>query len=113
MAKKKDDNILDMPPLETLNVDNVEYRTTLTKKYRNREKYKPNDPKMILAFIPGTIVDIFVKKGKKVVEDDKLMDLEAMKMINKVAAPMDGKVKKVYVKKGELVSKNQLLLELE
>jgi len=113
MAKSKNDNTKEGAPMEVLNIDNVEYRTTLTKKYRNREKYQPLDPKKILAFIPGTIVDVFVRKGKKVAEGDKLMNLEAMKMVNEVAAPFDGKVKKVYVKKGDLVSKNQLLLELE
>ena len=113
MAKSKDENTREEASMEVLNIDNVEYRTTLTKKYRDRVKYQPLDPKKIVAFIPGTIVDVFVKKGKKVAEGDKLMNLEAMKMVNEVAAPFDGKVKKVYVKKGDLVSKNQLLIELE
>jgi len=113
MAKSKNDNTKEGAPMEVLNIDNVEYRTTLTKKYRNREKYQPLDPKKILAFIPGTIVDVFVRKGKKVAEGDKLMNLEAMKMVNEVAASFNGKVKKVYVKKGDLVAKNQLLIELE
>jgi biotin carboxyl carrier protein len=113
MAKKKDDNKKEMPSLEILNVDNVEYKTTLTKKFRNREKYKPVDPKKITAFIPGTIVGILTKKGKKVTTDDKLLELEAMKMVNIVTASIDGKIKKIHVKKGELVTKNQLLIELE
>ncbi len=113
MAKSKDDNIKEETPMEVLNIDNIEYKTTLTKKFREREKYQPHDPKKILAFIPGTIVEIFVKKDKKVEAGDKLMALEAMKMVNEVVAPIDGKVKKIYIKKGALVAKNQLLLELE
>lgn len=114
MAKSLDNNIKEeTSPMEVLNIDNIEYKTTLTKKFREREKYQPQDPRKILAFIPGTIVEIFVKKGKKVEAGDKLMALEAMKMVNEVAAPVDGKVKKIYIKKGILVAKNQLLLELE
>jgi len=114
MAKSLDNNIKEeTSPMEVLNIDNIEYKTTLTKKFREREKYQPQDPRKILAFIPGTIVEIFVKKGKKVEAGDKLMALEAMKMVNEVVAPVDGKVKKIYIKKGILVAKNQLLLELE
>jgi len=99
--------------LEILKVDDVAYSTRLTKKFREREKYKPKDPKKIVAFIPGTIAEIYVKKGSKVSYNDKMLGLEAMKMINEVLAPFDAVVKKIYVKKGDIVTKNQLLLELE
>ena len=113
MAKKRDVNSIDEYQLEVLKVDNVEYKTLLTNKYKDRVKYQPNNPKKITAFIPGTIVGIFVKKGKKIVYNDKLIALEAMKMVNEVHAPMDGIIKKIYVKNGDIVSKNQLLIELE
>ncbi len=101
------------PPMDILKVDDVAYKTLLTKKYKARKKYEPTDPKKVVAFIPGTIVGVSVKKGSKVKANDKLIALEAMKMVNQVATPMDGKVKKVYVKVGDIVAKNQLLLELE
>ncbi len=113
MAKRTNNKKTAEPKYDILKVDDVEYKTTLTKKFRNRVMYQPNDPKKILAFIPGTIVEVFTKKGKKVSEMDKLLSLEAMKMVNEVTSPMDGVVKKVYVKKGEIVTKNQLLIELE
>lgn len=113
MAKKKDENMEVTSPMEILKIDDVAYSTRLTKKFRERKKYQPNDPKKVIAFIPGTIAAIFVKKGSKVVYHDKMLGLEAMKMINEVLAPMDGIVKKIHVKKGDIVSKNQLLLELE
>ncbi|RLD86563.1 MAG: acetyl-CoA carboxylase biotin carboxyl carrier protein subunit [Bacteroidetes bacterium] len=99
--------------MEILKVDDVAYTTLLTKKFRERKKYEPNDPKKVTAFIPGTIVGVSIKKGSKVNANDKLIALEAMKMVNQVATPMDGVVKKVYVKVGDIVAKNQLLLELE
>ena len=114
MAKKKDEKKERIsPPMEVLKVDDVAYITLLTKKFRARKKYEPNDPKKVVAFIPGTIVGISIKKGSKVSANDKLIALEAMKMVNQVAAPMDGVVKKVHVKVGDIVAKNQLLLELE
>ena len=113
MAKKTNNKKMVDPKYVILKVDDVEYKTTLTKKFRDRVKYKPNDPKKILAFIPGTIVEVFTRKGKKVSEMDKLLSLEAMKMVNEVTSPMDGVVKKVHVKKGDIVTKNQLLIELE
>ena len=111
--KKKEDSKKDISSMEFLIVDNVKYKTTLTKKFRERVKYQPDDPKKILAFIPGTIVSILTKKGKKIVPEDKLIELEAMKMVNVVTSSIDGVVKKIYVKEGDLVTKNQLLLELE
>ncbi len=113
MAKKRAEKQKPVSPMEILKVDNVSYTTLLTKKFRERKMYQPNDPKKITAFIPGNIVGITVKKGSKVSMNDKIVALEAMKMINQVVAPMDGVVKKVYVKVGDIVSKNQLLIELE
>jgi biotin carboxyl carrier protein len=97
----------------SLNVDGIKYRTYLTDKFKTRKKYEDKDPHKILAFIPGTIVDILTKKGKKVSEGDILLVLEAMKMRNAVVAPHDGVVKKIYVKEMDIVSKNQLMIEME
>jgi biotin carboxyl carrier protein len=98
---------------ETLVIDDCHYKTTLTKKFKKRKNYEPKNPKMVTAFIPGTIKDIYVSEGTEVNEKDKLLDLEAMKMVNSVIAPMAGKVKKVWVKMGESVTRDQLLVELE
>ena len=43
---------------------------------------------------------------------DTLMILEAMKMRNRIKAPMDGKVKVVRVAVGEKVTKGQVLIEI-
>ncbi len=93
-------------------IDNTEYRTTLSPKYINRKAYKPKDPKKLLAFMPGNIEEIFIKKNDLVKMGDKLLVLEAMKMKNEILSPFDGKVKQVFVNKDEKVVKNQLLIEL-
>ncbi len=98
---------------EILNVDSIEYKTTLTKKFLNRKVFKDLEREKITAFISGTVRKVYVKKGKKVKEGDKLLILEAMKMRNLINSPMQGRIKKVYVEKDERVAKNQLLIEIE
>jgi biotin carboxyl carrier protein len=101
---------LDTEVFQTLMIEDVKYKTRLTKKFLSRKPYEPIDPKKILAFIPGTIKKIYFTKGKKVKEGDKLVDLEAMKMLNSIFAPDNGTIAEIYVKEGDLVSKNHLLM---
>ncbi len=98
---------------ENLRIGDTIYRTKITDSFKARKKYSTPDPRKLLAFIPGTIAEILVKKGQKVKEGEILMLLEAMKMKNHVKAPFDGKVKVIYVKKGQIVTKNLVILELE
>jgi biotin carboxyl carrier protein len=100
-------------PWEILYVQDTRYKTLLTKKFRERKHYEPANPKLLLAFIPGTIQSVFVKPGQKVKKGDKLVGLEAMKMINEILAPFNGVVAKVNVKVGERVPKNEVLVELK
>jgi biotin carboxyl carrier protein len=96
-----------------LNIDTSLYQTRISSKFGNRKPYKPADPKIILSFIPGTVLDILIEPGQKVIKGDDLMILDAMKMQNKLKCNMDGKVKSIAVKKGDKVSKGTVLLELE
>ena len=96
--------------LRSILIDNVRYRTTFTKKYNERKAYKPDDPKVIKAFIPGTIIKVHVRRRNRVSQNDELLVLEAMKMRNIVLAPMDGVIKEVLVKEGESVAKNAVLI---
>jgi biotin carboxyl carrier protein len=98
---------------EFLNINNTFYSTRLSTKFKNRKKYKPADPAIILSFIPGTILEIFVRAGQPVRKGDLLMILDAMKMQNRLKCHMDGIVKSIAVKPGERVSKGTVLLELE
>jgi biotin carboxyl carrier protein len=65
----------------------------------------------IKAPMPGLIIDLKVKEGDHVKQNDPLLILEAMKMENIIKAPGDGVVKIVKVKKGNSVEKNQVLIE--
>jgi biotin carboxyl carrier protein len=119
--KSKSLNLKDIKPEETpeniesevfqtLTIEDVKYKTRLTKKYLNRKPYEPVNPKQVLSFIPGTIKKIYTSKGKKVKTGEKLVDLEAMKMLNTIFAHNNGTVAEILVKEGDLVSKNKLLI---
>lgn len=98
--------------MKTLNVEFFKYRTKLTKKFENRQAYQEKDPKLVQAFIPGTIKKISVKEGDEVKKGDLLLILEAMKMKNRILSPMDGVIKTIHVKTGIIVPKNEVLIEL-
>jgi biotin carboxyl carrier protein len=99
--------------LKFLNIDTSMYKTRISKKFENRKKYLPPDPKKILSFIPGTVLDIMVKEGQSVEKGDEMMILEAMKMQNKLKSTGAGRISKIHVSKGDKVSKGTLLIELE
>jgi biotin carboxyl carrier protein len=99
--------------LQNFSYDGVEVKTLFTRKFANRKPYEAPDPRKVSAFIPGTIIEVFVKEKAKVKKGDQLVSLQAMKMNNNLIAPIDGVVKKVHVKKGDVVVKNQLLVELK
>lgn len=98
--------------LGTLNINSIIYKTRLSKKFIERKLYKPPDPKVIVSFIPGTVLDILVAEGQRVEPGDELMVLDAMKMQNKLKSATGGEVKKIHVAKGDKVSKGSLLIEL-
>lgn len=98
---------------QTLLIEDVKYKTRLTKKFLNRKPYVPADPKKVLSFIPGTIKKIYTAKGKRVKAGEKLIDLEAMKMVNTIFAETNCVIEDVYVKEGDMVPKNLLLLSLK
>ena len=98
---------------ENLRIGDTIYRTKVPDSFKTRVKYEVPNPRKLLAFIPGTIAEIRIKKGQKVKEGEILMLLEAMKMKNHVKAPFDGIVKSISVKVGQVVSKNFMMAELE
>lgn len=67
----------------------------------------------IKAPMPGLILDVMVKEGQEVKEDDALLILEAMKMENVIVSQRGGVIKTVAVAKGEAVDRNHLLIEFE
>jgi biotin carboxyl carrier protein len=96
-----------------LNINSSLYKTRISNKFKNREPYKPKDPKIILSFIPGIVLDILVLKGQNVKKGEDLMILDAMKMQNRLKCNMDGVIRSIEVKKGANVAKGTVLIVLE
>lgn len=99
--------------LETFMLNGVEYKTRLTSKWINREKWEEPNPCLLSSHIPGTIMEIEVKEGQTVNEGDTLLILQAMKMNNKLSAPFAGKIKKINVNVGDKIPKGTLMIEME
>lgn len=99
--------------LDKIIVDDTAYETKLTLKYLRRKPYNAADPKKVCAFIPGIITKVNVYEAQKVYKGQSLLILEAMKMMNDVTCPIDGRIKSIYVKPSQMVIKGQLLVELE
>ena len=67
----------------------------------------------VKAPMPGKILEVLVKVGDQVKEDDEVIMLEAMKMENPIYAPADGTVKEIKVKPGETIEGGQTLVVLD
>ena len=67
----------------------------------------------IKAPMPGLILEINIKVGQEINENDTLLILEAMKMENSITSPRNGIIKSICAKNGDAVEKNQLLIEFE
>ena len=64
-----------------------------------------------LAPAPGA--DPFVRVGAKVTEGETLLIIEAMKVMNQIAAPRDGTVTDIVIEDGQPVEFGQPLLVIE
>lgn len=103
----------DKPRFEVFVVNTAQYYTLHTKKYGLRKRWQPIDQNEVRSFIPGTILEIYVKAGQEVPAGDKLIKYEAMKMQTILEMPFTGMVKEVFVNEGDKVRKDQLMILLE
>jgi acetyl-CoA carboxylase biotin carboxyl carrier protein len=67
----------------------------------------------VTAPMGGKIIDVRVKAGDTVGENDEVVILEAMKMELPVVAGFSGTVKEVKCKKGDAVEADAVLLVVE
>jgi biotin carboxyl carrier protein len=98
---------------DQIELENGTFETRITRKYARRKPYEKRDPRIVKAIIPGVVSEINTKVGKAVKRGDMLMILEAMKMLNRISAPLDGTVKAICVRQDEKVVKGQVLIEIE
>ncbi|WP_224484636.1 acetyl-CoA carboxylase biotin carboxyl carrier protein subunit [Robertkochia aurantiaca] len=67
----------------------------------------------IKAPMPGMLLEMYVKPGDSVEEDQPLLVLEAMKMENVIVSPRTGTIATVTGKKGKSVDKGSILITFE
>lgn len=67
----------------------------------------------ITAPMGGKVIDVKVKPGDSISEDDEVIILEAMKMELPVVAAASGTVKEVKCDKGDAVEADAVLVVLE
>jgi glutaconyl-CoA/methylmalonyl-CoA decarboxylase subunit gamma len=65
---------------------------------------------VIVAPIPGLIMDVLVKVGDRVAAGQVLLIMEAMKMLNNITSSVAGTVREVRVQKGSEVSTGDVLV---
>jgi biotin carboxyl carrier protein len=68
---------------------------------------------VIEAPMPGKIIEILAEEGSEVIAGEPVLILEAMKMQNEIASPIDGIVKKIAVRQNDSVMKDDLLMDIE
>jgi len=67
---------------------------------------------LVVAPMPGTVLEVFVEAGQEVSAREPLLVLEAMKMETPVSAPFAGRVTTVGVSTGDQVAAGDVLAEL-
>lgn len=90
-----------------------DYKTKLTQKYNQRIKWHKPVVGEVLAHLPGTIIEVKVKEKDHVKVGQLLLIHQAMKMYNRIVAPIEGTVVLVDVKAGDNVSKDYLMIKIK
>lgn len=106
------ENQISEEELVDFSVTERKYRTRLTRKFENRKFWENPSAYEIHSSIPGTVVKIMVREGRKVYEGTPMLVLEAMKMQNNIEMPFTARIKKIHVKPGMKIPKNFLMVEL-
>lgn len=89
------------------------YKTLLTTKYKNRKIWQKPNAGDVISTLPGTIVSVEVAVGDEVTEGQLILMHQAMKMYNRILAPVTGIVKEVNVSAGDRIAKNHLMIKIE
>jgi len=74
---------------------------------------KPTKPGDVATPMPGRVVKVFVSVQDQVSVGDALLIVEAMKMENRIQAPIAGTVSAINVKEGDEVNPDETLIQLE
>ena len=71
------------------------------------------DPKVITAPMTGRLSRISVKIGQKILANDEICILEAMKMEQSIRSSIPGTVKSIHAEEGSTISGGDIIVRLE
>ena len=67
----------------------------------------------LLAPLSGVVIQLNIKEGDVVSEDDHALVMEAMKMKNPIFIPCNGTIKEIRVKEGDTVEEEDVLVIID
>lgn len=67
----------------------------------------------LLAPLSGVVIQMNIKEGDVVSEDDQALVMESMKMKNSIFIPCNGTVKEIRVKGGDTVEEEDVLVIID
>ena len=95
----------------------------LTETFNSKKEIEPkakSNEKEIVSPVPGTFYEApspkdapYVKVGDVISKGDKICIIEAMKVMNEIESPYDGKVTSILVKNAGIVAQNQPIFIIE
>lgn len=110
----QDDELIEtQPPFRPPSRTMDSYVTPVSAPLPTKSKGGAADKKSLTSPINGVVLEVPVKEGQPVKENDVLVVLEAMKMKTNIAAPHVGKIKAIKVKIGDKIETGQVLLTFE
>ncbi len=101
------------PPVRTVDSYVTPVHAPLPLPATGKGKSGSGDKKILTSPINGLILQIPVKEGDAVKQNDILFVLEAMKMKTNISSPQTGKIKSIKVKVSDKIEAGQALLTFE
>ena len=89
------------------------YKTLLTAKYKSRPMWHKPSAGDVVSHLPGTIVKVEVQQGQEVEAGQLLLIHQAMKMYNRVVAPVAGTIVELGVTEGDKIPKDYLMVKIQ
>lgn len=88
-----------------------DYSITSTKAVR--KKAEPTNKEHIGATMPGSVLEVLVQKGDRVVQGQPIIITEAMKMETTIKANVEGIIDQIYVADEDVIETGDLLIEVK
>jgi len=101
------------PPVRTMDSYVTPVNAPVALPTAGKGKSGSADKKSLTSPINGVVLEIPVKEGDAVKQNDVLFVLEAMKMKTNISSPQTGKIKSIKVKVGDKIESGQALLTFE